>query len=251
MKESLAFARSAARHDSMKVREMREATHAALATFRQGLGAARKQQVVAAMPALGTLALRAEPIGACTVLSVEPPDGASMADAVACAYRSAKRTNLSAALEKDWQQLHRIVQLSDAVPRPPTLDTQQTKCYLAGMCLCRGAGLTVAAIGAAFLRKMKRLFAKPTGRYDMLLEGRIVVRIDGAPATEDYTEIMQMEQPFATECYHIGLQYLKPYRPAFLKVESTQAGGEALASDGRLYVKAKLGRCMHANRRRW
>lgn len=88
----------------------------------------------------------------------------------------------------------------------------------------------------AFVKQLKKTFAKADQKT--LLDGGVVVRIVGEPDTEDLEEILAMERPCHEELYHIGLQYLKPYRPTFLRVSEAGGVGEEPVGDGRVYVKA-------------
>lgn len=235
--ESLAMARSAARFDSAKNRERGAAAMTALDGFRAGAGAQRVKALVAAIPQMKNLVLRPEPVGPCLVFSICAPDGEAISRATAWAHGAAKHTNLAMALEKDWEQLHRLVQLSECPPLPANLTSGETSaCYKAGVCLCSNEGKIINGMAEAFVKQLKKAFAKADQKT--LLEGGVVVRIAGEPDTEDLEELLAMERPCHEELYHIGLQYLKPYRPTFLRVSEVSGCGEEPVGDERVYVKA-------------
>lgn len=175
---------------------------------------------------------------------VEPPSSTDVSSTLAWVHAS-KATNLGAMLERQWQQMHQVV-ADSAGPQPPAPNpaARSSECCSAGMCLCTGAGLKVRQIADAFLRHMKTTFPKDTDFRRKLLDANIVVRIVGEPLVDDNEQIVGMENAFGEVFFHVGLQYLSPFRPTFLKVEEVEHDREHAGTDGRRYIKAPHADCL-------
>lgn len=246
LREALALACNAARFESAKLRGSNAAAFGALDRFRAGAGAQRLKELVLAIPQVKDLALRPEPVGPCPVFSLAMPDAEVVSRAMAWAHGAVKHTNSASALEQDWDQLHRLVQLSECPPLPANATAiGASPCYKAGLCLCSCEGKVVSGMAYAFLKQMKKTFAK--AEQKALLDGGIVVRITGEPDTDDLEDIMAKERPFHEELYRIGLHYLKPYRPTLLKVVVVDGIGDEPVGDERVYVQAAPGTTIGAH----
>lgn len=236
LRESLAFARNAARCDAAQSRDTTIMANESLDKYRATVGATMLRELCAAVPQFDQrgLRLRPEPVGSCEVFSLVAPDKDLVSKTVACAQKASKVTNLPFALEQDWMELNKLVQAADCPALPPNVSESVSKCYTAGMCLCSGSGIKLDAIASGFLRLMKRVFPKSSEHYTTLLNGGVVVRISGEPDSDDLDAVVAMECPFPDEFYHIGLQYLKPYRPTFLRVVAEEGGEEDLVGGFRV-----------------
>lgn len=237
-KESLSLVRSATRFDALQAQTLNVKAMETLVAWRADAGAKVVEALVEAVPALSAFRLRPEPAGPCVAIEVLPPEAKEVVEAAAWSQASIA-TTLPAALEEAWQLRHHSVRHEKCPPMPPPGEVVETNpCYEAGVCLCSEAGRKVKQVGNRLLVHMRRLFSTKSGHRQKLLEGFIVLRVTGEPGTDDMEQILGEDDVFGEVFLHIGLQYLKPFRPTFLEVSATEAGKEIAAQDGRMYVKA-------------
>lgn len=241
MAEALSMARSATRFEAAQARASRAGEMQSLQEFREKSGAQKLNDLLRDAPALSAFKFQPEPLGGCDVFSMSARSADDVAQTLAWAHQASKATNLSAALEQCWDQLHHTIGKDPSLDLPSGgVVAPPSACYDAGICLCTGDGPKLKLIGDLFLRLMKKVFAKGSGVREMLSAGRIVVLITGEPDTDDYETILGMDAAFGQVLFHLGLQYFSPFRPTFMEVHEVEAGEEAPASGGRRYVKATL-----------
>lgn len=244
MKESLSLARTTLRMDAARMRANQEAAMEQLEAFRAGRGAEAIAKLVTEVPGLSAFQLRAEPLGPCLAIEVLPPATDTVIDSAAWA-QSALGTNLAANLEEFWKQRHQAVLPTHAPTASTSAESHSVSlCFSAGVCLCSEQGKIVKELGCLFLALMRRTFPNHSEEKALLVSGSIVVRFSGAPSSEDYDAILADPAAFGELVLHIGLQYLNPYRPTFMKVEDSTAEGEIAADVGRRYVKVTFGRAL-------
>ena len=79
-------------------------------------------------------------------------------------------------------------------------------------------------LGGRLLANMKATFVPSWGSRTLLLEG-IVLELIGEPVVENRTfdELVGLQDARGTLILHVGLQYLKPFRPTFLVVVPGEA----------------------------
>lgn len=248
LRESLAMARAAARFDAAKVRGESEQAMRSLVAYQQGPGMRVVEELQLAAPSLASFTLRAVPHHLGTCVEAQPPDPAAACSALA-AVQGTPKTNLGAALEAFWEQTHRQVMESDCLPLGQTRLGEPSACYAAGVCICSGKGLVLAGMVGGFVARMKAAFPPQSDARRLLLEGHIVAHLVGEPDTEDYEELIALdeEEAFQSTFLHIGLMYLKPFRPTFLTVAPVENSSEAPGNNGRLYVQAWDPQCVTSN----
>lgn len=237
LRDTLAMARAAIRVDTAQERAMHDAQQAALDAYQAGIGAKSLAQLRELLPCLKDFDLRPAPCGVAECFEVLPTPWQSVVDATAFAHASGA-TNLGAALESDWKHRHQIVLEESCSSIASQGNDAPSQCYTAGVCLCSGPGKTLAQMGSALLAHMKKVFAPRSDARRLLLDGFIVLRLTGAPGTDDEEE--QIPRPcLADRFFHIGLMYLSPFRPTLLPLSAADAGEEAPIADGRLYVQVR------------
>ena len=244
LKDSLALARSSVRFAAEAQRAKEEDTMRVLEEWRGGKGAEVVQHLLAHIPSLSVARLRPEPLGPCVGIEVLPPCANTVINGAAWAQASPS-TNLPLALEQVWLQTHQTIRHEQCSPVAEVPDAAPAGvCYSAGVCLCNDHGKRAKQLGARLLARLRVVFPATSDRRAKLLEGFIVLRIAFEPKELDYEAILETENAFGEVYFHIGLQYLNPLRPTFLKLELADAGGEAPADDGRIYLKEAL--CLNA-----
>ena len=141
-----------------------------------------------------------------------------------------RSSNLSAVLSDDWSHKNRLISQAPTQPVAAAQPRQKQSCLTRGFCTCTWAGKQTFRLYSAFLQHLKAQFS----RRDMhskhtLLDGFVIVRLTGQQEQPDEDESWQQalgdllgeEVHRVTEerlCrgqlwLHVGLQYLKPYRP--------------------------------------
>ena len=85
---------------------------------------------------------------------------------------------------------------------------------------------------------MKKAFPPGSDARKLLLEGFVAFRLDGEPAASgsDSEALIEMEG-FLSVYYHVGLMYVRPFRPTLMLLEEAHCPSEAPTEDGRRYVK--------------
>lgn len=235
LSDALAIARGAGRLELSRQRAADDALMEELVGYRSTEGAALIEELRQQAPGLEACELQAVP-GPCPCVEVQPPDFEKITDAVAWAQANAK--NLGASLEAAWKQAHRPVSAkASANDGAPHADEVTSPCLIAGMCICSGGGRKTAQIAATLLANMKRMFPVNSRGRKLLLEGFIVLKLTGEP-NDDYEAALADEGGFVQTYLHVGLMYLKPFRPTFAKLRTAPDTGEAPFAAGRQYVQA-------------
>lgn len=240
LQDSLSLARSVSRFGTAQLRAAQDLRLQSLVEFRAAQQATTIRRVVEALPGLSEFHLRAEPAGPCAVVEVLPPSAEQVVGTTAAAQSWASSSNLAASLEGAWRQLTQMVLHGQSPPLPAATETDKkaTLCCNAGTCLCSTEGQRTKRIGQRLLAYMRRAFPVGSEKRAQLLDGHVVLSIMWEPDTTDFDTIIEAEEPFGEMLLHIGLQYLQPFRPTFLKMEHAEAGQEMPAIDGRRYAKA-------------
>lgn len=230
-----AFDRSAAAHE-MCQREQRQRT---LDAWRADAGAKALQRLVADIPGLSAFGLQPEPLGPGVAFQAPLPASSAVTDIVAWAQGNIA-TNLASALEQEWLQTHRTLRHEECPTLSGAGGAPESKCYVAGVCLCSDAGQRLEQAGARLLRHMRKVFSARNGRRSKLVDGFIVLCVSHEPDGNG-------ENLLGPECeqgevyYHVGLQYQSPFRPTFMKCAISQQNNGELpmaASSTRKYIKA-------------
>lgn len=236
LRETLTLARAAVRFDNAEERRLQEDAMQQLVQYREGPGAALVAQLQKAMPKLDGLDLRPVP-GPCACVEVLPPTPETVFNAVAWSQQN-QATDIGSQLEAEWQRLHLAVEHEDT-PDLPTEEIGASACAAAGLCLCTDNGRRVRRLTAALDVHMRKRFPPNSEARNLLLEGFVVMCLTGEPSAEDYEDVvMADDSAFVTAYFHVGLHYLRPFRPTMMALDIVDSGDEAPAVDGRLYVKA-------------
>ena len=155
-------------------------------------------------------------------------------------HSQAHSNNLAHTLKDDWAFKNRVIEepLASDLPLPPP--KPRSKCYDAGFCFCTPRGRAVGQFRAALLQSLKVLCPRSHQANRRLLQEGFVIFSLQAPDrvleeptawdTSDDEPATDPEQKYTMtgkRWYHIGLQYLKPYRPTLqeLLVESEEPSG--------------------------
>lgn len=243
LRSSLSAARAAVRFDAAKERQRLEEMMQSLVAYRSTQGAEVVRQVVQAVPELAQFSLKAEPLGPFACVEVQPPQPDEVAGSLAWAHASSA-SNLSASLSRAWEQAHATLWQASCPAVEETAGQEESPCLAAGICLCSEAGKRLKLLGGRLLAAMKRIFPKGSQNRRLLLDGQVVVRLMGEPAEDaSYEDMLADSTEMVDEWLHIGLMYLSPFRPTFLRVKETMVPDEVPATNGRVYVQAGLSLC--------
>ena len=237
--EALALARAAEKFDAAQEVQRHEKAMESLERYRGGTGAEVVRQVQDLLPGMEHMDMLAVPLGPFDCVALKPMDPSLPTGACAWAHGISK-VNLSPKLEKQFLQQCRPVLGEDCESLPNT-DTQPepTKCFEAGVCLCKGVGPKLKAIGNGLDTHMRKIFNAKCEHRLSLVEGFVVLRLMGEPISDNVDEIMGQENAFPSVFFHVGMHYLTPFRPTLLKLEPASDDGEEPAQGGRLYVQAQ------------
>lgn len=235
--ECLALARSMARFDAQQQARAAEEAKATLTTFRTGPGAEQVAKLVEALPGLAKHTLTPEPVGQTPTFDVQGSDAMEVIKATAWAQSAARSCNLAATMAQDWRAQHMPAQPVVGPIAKHDADVVSA-CYIAGVCLCSGSGPKVRVVAELFLKQMKKQFSRASNFQGKLLDGRVVARFIGETDTDAAGDNPDLGNGCCDMWYHIGMHYLNPYRPTFMKVLEAEAPEGELAGHGRLYVKA-------------
>ena len=158
------------------------------------------------------------------------------------AWKHAQTCNLRSTLSNDWDRQQQSKQHDAQAALPEDLPVP-TLCSQHGLCLCTGIGRQVFALRNAFLKAQKACLQRAdVTRKGLLMDGFVVAQLIKGPSVETKPKsswgsrigqvpghgleagAMQTREQFQTDVVwvHIGLQYLKPYRPTFQVLEVHQ-----------------------------
>lgn len=123
---------------------------------------------------------------------------------------------------------------------PPTEDTTigETECLKAGRCVCCKDGLELRRLRNSLLRAMKRVFLAKTQQQRDLVDGFIVAHLRGKVAGNSAVEQVELDSSFKDVYLHVGMMYLRPYRPTWMEVEPVAPPSDIDPAAGELWVKA-------------
>ena len=86
---------------------------------------------------------------------------------------------------------------------------------------------------------MKTAFpSRDKATKELLASGFVVMRLVGAPLTDDIVALLAEESPFVDIWFHVGFHYFSPYRSSFQQVECIDPPALEPA-EGRTYVQAQ------------
>ena len=234
VEDALSVARRLARLRAEEVQGAKAAAEAAVQEYRGSIGAAAVRAIQQAVPELAAFPMRGEPAACGVHISVDMPDAKETEAAVGWVSANSHATGLAKRLEGLWGLLHRTVMEADCPDLLPP--EEQSKCFLAGVCICSDSGLEFDRRVTRIRNHIKTVCPPGTSRRVDLVEGRMMLRITGRPT--DYEDLLaEGGEPVVDLWLHIGLMYLSPYEPLFHCVERVQDPGEVAADPRRVYVK--------------
>lgn len=214
----LSVARSALKAHSEQERTRQAERAKALLEFRSGEGQEqlrRLRQAVPGLPCDAGLVPVPCSTGLCFELLLAERD--LVAQTVSWLYNT-KATNLTADMRTFWERTHHALMEGECGPIVKK-DDGQSRCRLAGRCLCGLDGAKLQSLKNAFLRAMKRIFHKDSAHRSALLTGEILVHLTGRPKEGGSEAYLDMEEPTKSVLLQVGIMYLKPYQPTFQVLE--------------------------------
>ncbi|CAK0879157.1 unnamed protein product [Prorocentrum cordatum] len=221
---ALAAARSATYNiGRMKAKDCRDKV-SKLKTF--AVDEAALRLAVGDVPPLAAVAedLQRLPGRACSDLEFVPDIGSTAAKATCASQttRSSGGTSNTAALTASWYRRHNIVCHDDCerIADQPKDFNKQMRCWKFGRCICNGEGKKLYSIRKALLRVMKKAFPRKSTQFPLLVNGSIFAAIF-PPLPADLVELGAERDWLETDellVVHVGVQYLKPYRPTYHKM---------------------------------
>ena len=234
----LCLARGARRNEAAGKRKRDEDMAISLKKFRDGIGAAKLQEVAASRPLVGRAPLVPEPcsIGVSARLLVAHED---VAKVLAWSVSNEKKSTLGANLDKFWADLHVMVKDEDDVCEGPT-EPPTKKCWQLGVCVCAPGCVLQRRVNAVMSFIKAHCPANSKARAQ-LATGRLVLRLQSAPRPgAGVEEILASESEPQDLWLHIGYHTFSPYASTYMEVEPTEPLGEAPPDERRVYVRTKL-----------
>ena len=141
---------------------------------------------------------------------------------------NSRKANLKAFLDKDWSTKNRVILPEDGCGGSSAQQPveRSSACHRRGLCTCTHSGRSCWRMVQAFLGRLKAVLPRQLeANRKLLLEGHIFFVLRGLTAevvSNDWQEICrealgQEAEPTSIAAgqhwYHLGLQYLKPFRP--------------------------------------
>ena len=234
--EAVAAAERAARFDAAMLRDAGRQAQAAIAAYRENEGLHAQRLFMEAAPAAAASHDRALVPYPCSHLYAFDfaPDSAALAEHTLSMAKATSRTgNLGMALKMDWTRRVATIK-QDGLQQLPGLSKEErlaNQCMHAGLCLCSTEGKTLKRFGNNFLTRVLKAACPPlTPNRALLMDGRVVVAFQSPAFDFAPLFVMKQAQPpdFITPApgqswFHIGLHYLKPYRPTFHELRRSSA----------------------------
>ena len=202
VKESIQMARAAARYSADKKRDEQSEALRALEKYLSQDGEQLVDDVQRALPDLREFTLRPVLAGSVACVEAHPTPTHDVTEACAVAQAASRSSNFHSALGKFWESLNTTL-LAEDCPSIAVDDGAPSQCHAVGVCLCMGRGVRVGELGKQLDKHMRGLFAKGFERRKLLTNGGIVLQLVGGVEPDD-----------GGVFFHIGLQYLSPFRPA-------------------------------------
>lgn len=123
----------------------------------------------------------------------------------------------------------------------PKTPEKKTVVFLAGVCLCTGSGLTLASYTDALLLLMRGIFRPKTPQRELLVSGHIVIRILGnslLPEDDEDVDLLASLEGTKDDWWHIGLNYLSPFKPTLMSVKPVEKDDETVPSADRVFIES-------------
>lgn len=221
--ETLRLAKRARRQDAAQVRELDKKDELAVVQFRDENIVRNKEALVSVCPASARHQqdLASVPLQGCSSFDWLPPAVGMAADAVSLANDATKLSNLGIALKLDWARRVATVGSDSMPPLPEPPQAPGHKCRMAGECLCSEEGKVLNAFTVKVLSFVKAQVKQSAKLKDDLLQGKLVLVLleavvpeGGRSALEDLPD-PDFSEAAGADWLHIGLHYLRPYRPTF------------------------------------
>eukprot|EP00971_Amphidinium_carterae_P094938 1878449-Amphidinium_carterae.3 len=130
------------------------------------------------------------------------------ARAVAFAHASPK-TNVAAALEKEWMERHSSIMVGACQTLPEDPKNEQ-KCWKFGVCLCSTKGKLTARLRARLLQQLKQTFVVGK-KKDSLARGECFMQLKRKDACMNCSSLDVEPEHW----WHIAAMSFSPYRPTF------------------------------------
>ena len=234
----LSLARSAMRAQSARERVKEREVDRILEDFCNGPGAEQLQRVVQELPELASLGLTPAPSAFGIAFHAAGPSADNLAKAVAWASAS-KSSNVAQTLDRWWSRAHETLQQEDCEPTAHLPDPG-TDCLRAGRCICSFDGQRLRLFRNRLIRAMKAACPAGSDQRVLLVDGRVVAHIVGGMMPAANVGKADFSSPSVDLWLHVGLMYLSPYRPTFMRVEPVGDLGECVSHPSRVYVKASI-----------
>lgn len=212
-----------------------------LRTWEAGQGAADIQKVCDSFPTFSKLdmSVQPRPMASCVGIDVTLCEEEVLGQMLTYIEKHKRSSNLLKAVDALTDVYARPIQISDccACPKAATL----SRCMTFGACTCPGSPSYPCWLFRNVLyQKLRDVFPAATpSKRALLVDGKVVLRFltdSGSDGSSSSSSVAQC----STDIFcHIGLMYLKPYRPTFQSVLLSEVPlGEPPSSLDRAYIKA-------------
>jgi len=147
---------------------------------------------------------------------------------------ASRREAVGPLLDEEWLNQHSTLMVGDAPPLPKKdiKSFQRTRCFVAGVCLCKRRGLMLALFLAKFDICFKQFFPKGASLRKLLDEGYVVLLLRPGPTPmqpEPEPEgSLAAEAPALPQSrwFHVAMMYYKPYRQTLLELGAASAASD-------------------------
>ena len=226
--EALERAGRETRFEQARLRALHQEQEDALMSFSSGAGNAPLLEAMRDLQVTPEQApsFTSFPAQGLTAVEFAPDVGTAAESLLSLAKQHHLSSNFSAALTMDWQSKIDTIMHAGLPPIPDTSREQKQAdlCRLAGVCLCSPEGKVLKSFCFKLLAALKPLTRWLTPARTWLMEGELVLVLQFVPlpaSGQDGLQAVLDTPPDFTlpgdgqHWLHIGLMYLRPYRPTF------------------------------------
>ena len=218
---SLRLCRLLVRLENNRSRALQAADDATLRKYESEEGPAALQSLQARLPVLKRHQLVRVPEQAFPLFELMPTKAQEEAVRLCSWTCSSQSSNHGPALDQLWGDIHKTVEVGLTMQDVEgEVSLKPSRCQEAGVCVCTGPGVQLAALRQALFRSLKKHFATKDDK-ELLVQGFIAFRLFTQTEQEGTLEIW----------HHISLMSLNPYFPVLQAMTPTVAEEQSFFPD--------------------
>lgn len=232
--EATTWLRSASREVFTRARLAKGTSAARLRAWNTRESAEVVGRVKRAVPCLEHMNMAAvpSPVGLC--VRVKHTSAADLKACVAWSHEHFKQSPVCGRMRQEWLDRSDLLLEEQCPPCADLPKDPAAECAALRFCICSEAGKRVHKKAHTFLAALKEACRPLSAARQRLKDGVIVVRLIGSSRVVQRGELADVELHEAW--WHIGMQYITPFRPTFMELRRVADLGEMPADMSRVYV---------------